>query len=127
MPEIVSLFHRQASEVVLTAQISASSVDAPIFVANRNYKVVSIEEIHSVVGGTSAALRVRKASGTTAPSAGTALHSANFDLTATVNTKQAGAIVAADALVKAGEKISLDFSGTLTGLAGSVTIVLRPA
>lgn len=127
MGQLVSLFHRQATEVVLTVPIDAGSVDAPVFVANRNYRVVSITEIHSVVGGASAALRVRKATGTTAPASGTALHGSNFDLTATINTTQTATVAAADALVKKGDKISLDFSGTLTGLAGCVTIVLRPA
>lgn len=127
MPEIVSLLHRQASEVVLTVPISAASVDVPVFIANRRYRVVSIEEIHSVVGGASAAVRVRKASGTTAPASGTALHAADIDLTATVNTTVSPAVTAADAVVKDGERIVLDFGGTLTGLAGCITIVLRPA
>lgn len=127
MPFLASKFQKDHSNVVLAIPIAAASVDVPVFIADRQYKVSSIKEIHSVVGGTSAAVKVRKCAGTTAPASGTELHATAFDLTATVNTLQTATVVAADALVKKGERLVLDFSGTLTGLAGTVTIVLRPA
>lgn len=114
--------------------IDANSVDANVFIADRGYKVIAIQEVHSVVGGASAAVRPRKVTGTAAPgaSAGTTvkeLTTANIDLTATINTVQAAALTstAADLTLAAGDRIALDFSGTLTGLVGVVQIVLEQA
>jgi hypothetical protein len=113
----------------LSVPIAATSVDGHIFIAPRAVVVVSAKEIHSVVGSTSAVVQVRKCTGTTAPASGTAIATANFDLTATVNTTQTATLsaTAADYTLAAGDKLALDFGGTLTGLVGVVTIVVRAA
>jgi hypothetical protein len=122
------------ARTVVTSELLAASVDKWVFVADRAYKVMGINEVHSVVGGSSAAVRPRKvtAAGTDAPgaAAGTTvkeLTTANIDLTATINVVQAPALAAtaADLLLAAGDKIGLDFSGTLTGLVGSISIALK--
>ena len=109
--------------------IGASSVDSHFFIADRAYVVVQAEEIHSVVGGASAAVGIKKCTGTTAPASGTAIATANFDLTATINTTQTATLsaTAADYTLADGDKLALDFGGTLTGLVGVVTVVLRAA
>jgi len=82
-----------------------------------------------VVGGAAAAVRVRKCTGTTAPASGSAVHTADFDLTSgvTANTVTTGTLTTTDAdrCLVAGDRLALDFGGTLTGLVGVVTISLR--
>lgn len=122
--------HRHLDGYVrLSFRIDANSVDGHVFIADRAYVVVSAKEIHSTAGGSSAAVQVRKCTGTTAPASGTAIAQATFDLTATVNTTQTATLsaTAADYTLAAGDKLAFDFSGTLTSLVGAVTIVLRAA
>lgn len=116
----------------INVELLAASVDKWVFIANGAYQVVSIEEIHSVVGGASAAVKARKVTGVAAPGAaasGTVVEfaTAGFDLTATANTTQTATLssTAADLQLADGDKIGLDFSGTLTGLVGVLTITLK--
>lgn len=117
----------------ISIELLAASVDKWAFIASRAVQVVSISEVHSVVGGGSAAVRPRKVTDTSAPGAAASstvkeLTQAAFDLTATVNTVVNGTLsaTASDLTLAAGDKIGLDFSGTLTGLVGELTIGLRP-
>ena len=122
--------------VLVKASFTAASVDDWIFIADRAYTVVSVKEIHSVVGSTSAAVAIRKvtAAGTAAPGAAAGatvkeLLTAAFDLTATVNVSQSATLTAttADRDLAVGDKIGSDLSGTLTGLAGCVVVIeLKP-
>lgn len=121
--------------IAITTELLAASVDKWVFVADKAYQVMLVEEIHSVVGGGSAAVRPRKilAATTAAPGAAVAagiteITAAAIDLTATVNVTQTPALTAtaADLLLADGDKIGLDFSGTLTGLVGALTITLKP-
>lgn len=125
----------EAVTKTVTSELLAASVDKWVFVADRAYRVALVEEIHSVVGGGSAAVRPRKvtAAGTDAPGAAAGatvkeLTTAGIDLTAAINVTQTPALsaTAADLLLADGDKIGLDFSGTLTGLVGSLTITLQP-
>lgn len=118
--------------VTISVPISAASVDSWVFIADRAYEVVSIEEIHSVVGSTNAAVKLRKVTDTSAPGAAASstvkeLATAGFDLTATVNTTQTATLseTASDYQLADGNKIGMDFSGTLTNLVGVVTIALK--
>jgi hypothetical protein len=117
----------------LSLQLIPNMSSAHVFVADRAYRVVSVQEIHSVVGGASAAVQPRKITDTSSPgSAASAtvkeLTTAAISLTTTVNTVQTGTLVAtaADLLFAAGDKLALNFSGTTTGLAGVLTITLVP-
>ena len=124
-----------AGNRIITSELLAASVDKWLFVADRAYTVVGVREIHSVAGGSVAAVKVRTttAAATSAPAA-TASSSvlellANpIDLTATANISQSPALVgtAATVAVAIGDKISLLFSGTLTGLVGLVEVLLKP-
>lgn len=100
-------------------------VDTHIWIAPRAGKIVSIKEIHSVVGGAACAVRPRKITDTSAPGAvasGTVkeITTAAFDGTAVINTTQTGTLsaTASDYTFAAGDKISLDVSGTMAGLVG---------
>lgn len=118
--------------LILTFPTAATSVAQHIFIADKAYQVVSIKEIHSVVGGGAAAVRARKITDTSAPGAvasGTVkeITTATFDLTATINTTLTGTLSAtpADYTMAAGDKLALNFTGTLTGLVGVVVVELK--
>lgn len=122
-------------DVAITSELLAASVDKWMFVADRAYRVVGFREIHSVVGGSGAVVRPRKvtAAGTDAPGAAAGatvkeLTTADIDLTTTINVTQTPTLTAtaADALLAAGDKVGLNFGGTLTGLVGLLTMFLRP-
>lgn len=116
------------SRFAVTAPLAAASVDNWAFIAPRACKIVSIKEVHSVVGGSSAAVSPRKVTDVSAPGAAAGatvkeLCTAGFDLTATANTVVTGTLsaTASDYAFAAGDKLGLDFSGTLTGLVGHIT------
>lgn len=119
----------------ITDDLLAASVDAWVFVADRAYELVGIDEIHSVVGGSGALVSYRKitAAGTAAPGAAAGatvkeFQSAALDLTTSINVKQAAALTstAADLRLAVGDKIGRDMAGTLTGLVGKATLRLKP-
>lgn len=115
---------------------NGSLVDQCIFIATRAYTVKAVSEVHSTLGtdGSAVNLQLTKDTGTTAPAGGTALltnnANAGFDMKAAINTVQVGTLTAtaASLALAAGDRLSLDFVGTLTALAGVVvTIELEPA
>ncbi len=114
---------------------NADCVDKAFFIADRAYQVTAISEVHSAAGtnGSAVNLQVTKDVTTDAPGAGTDLltnnTNAGFDLKGTANTVQAGTLTATTASLQlaAGDRLSLDFAGTLTTLAGvTVTVTLKP-
>jgi hypothetical protein len=111
----------------------ASPANAAFFVATRPYKLVSVSEVHSTAAGATETMQVEKDTGTTAPGSGTALltnnTNAGFNLNATANTVQAGALVgtAASVALAAGDRLALKFTGTATATANLVvTACLAP-
>lgn len=112
------------------SDLLAASVDQYIWVAPVKCRVISIKEVHSVAGGASAAVRPRKITAdVTAPGAAAGatvieLTTANIDLTVTANTMQTPTLSAteADLIFAAGDRLALDFSGTLTALVGRLTV-----
>jgi hypothetical protein len=121
-------------KIVMTTQTVTfyeftTMVDAHVWIAPRAGKVVSIKEIHSVVGGAACAVRPRKITDTSAPGAVAGatvkeITQAAFDCTATANTTQTGTLsaTASDYTFAAGDKIALDVSGTMTNLVGVVVM-----
>lgn len=114
---------------------NGSLADAAFFIADRAYTVVAISEVHSVAGNDAGAvnLQVTKDTSTNAPGAGTDLltnnSNAGFDMKGTANTVQNGTLTATAASLKlaAGDRLAVDFAGTLTTLAGVVvTVYLEP-
>ena len=131
MPNLIGA--SQAVEV--TFGQAASPADETIFVANRAYQVTAIREVHSTAGTDAGAvnLQITKDTGTQAPGAGVDLltnnANAGFNMKGTANTVQAGTLTAtgADLLLAAGDRLSADYAGVLTALAGvNVTVTLLP-
>ena len=121
--------------VSVSLPLNADAVDQSVFIADRAYVVERIDYIHEVAGDDAGAvnLQVKKCTGTQGPAAGTALltnnTNAGFNCKATANTVQNGTLTgtAATKTLAAGNRISLDFTGTVATLAGvAVTITLRP-
>lgn len=106
---------------------AATAIASNVWVATRPCKLIGVKEIHSVVGGTSAAIRPRKITDTSAPGASAGatvieLTSAAIDLTATVNVTQTPTLVTTGSVpyFKVGHRLCHSTAGTLTGLAGGV-------
>lgn len=106
---------------------AATAVDRSVWTCpakGTSFKLVSYTAVWGTAGGTSAAVRPRKCTGTSAPgaSAGATVveQSAAVDLTATANTVTTPALTATDAgrTFLPGDRLCLDFSGTQTGLVG---------
>lgn len=121
----------QGLEISVECLLNADAIDRAFFIANRAYQVTAIREIHAVAGDDAGAvsLQVTKDTGTNAPGAGTNLltnnANAGFDMKGTANTVQAGTLsaTASDLQLAAGNRLSLDFAGTVTTLAGVVVTV----
>lgn len=119
------------STTVLLANTSV--LDQCVFIANRAYQVTAISEVHAVAGTDvgDVSLQVTKDTGTDAPGAGTDLLTDNtgagFNMKGTANTVQSGTLVTpAIAVLAAGDRLSLDFAGTVADVAGVVvTITLK--
>lgn len=121
----------QVIEVSVTCPANGDCVDQAFFIANLAYQVTAVREVHAVAGtnGGAVTLQLTKDTATDAPGAGTDLltnnTNAGFDLKGTANTVQAGTLTATAASLQlaAGDRLSLDFAGTLTTLAGVVVTV----
>lgn len=119
----------KSSDGVTCATVTpATATDAVFFIATRPYILTSVSQIHSVAAGGASALQVVKDTGTNAPGAGTDLLSAAFDLNATANTVQVGAlVVVATRTLAAGDRLSIDFANLIQSSAGIVvTACLAP-
>jgi hypothetical protein len=97
-----------------------TEVDAHMWIAPRAGKVVSIKEIHSVVGGAACAVRPRKITDTSAPGAVAPQRSRKSPPQHSIarrdqhNADGTLSATASDYTFAAGDKISLDMSGTQT-------------
>jgi hypothetical protein len=106
-------------------------VDGAFFVAPRACVVTAVQWVHAVAGTDGSAVNVQlvKDTGTNAPGAGTDLltnnTNAGFNCKGTANTVQNGTLTATAASLKlaAGDRLSVDYAGTLTTLAGVVMTV----
>lgn len=111
----------------------AAATDSVFFVATRPYLVVAVSEVHAVAAGGASALQVVKDTSTNAPGAGTDLltnnTNAGFDLNATANTVQVGALTAtvATKTLAAGDRLAVDFAQAIQSSSGvAVTACLAP-
>ncbi len=121
-------------DVVFAMNANADLADQSFFIAQRNVEVVAIQQVHAVAGNDAGAvnLQVTKDTGTQAPGAGVDLltnnSNAGFNLKGVANTVQAGTLTAtaANRRLASGNRLSVDFAGTLTTLSGVVvTVTLR--
>lgn len=117
---------RNSNNFYVTSELLAASVDKTVFVATRHCLLRNIREVHSVIGGSGATVRPRKITDTAAPGAAagsTVIElSAAIGLETTINTVDSEAITASSSgrRFKPGDRLALDFAGTLTGLVGFI-------
>ena len=113
---------------VATHYIAGTVADVQFWTAPVKCEVVGVREVHAVAGddaGTVTAI-VRRCQGTEAATAGDNLLSTTINLKGTALTEQAPALTAttADLTLEAGNRLSLDVTGTTTTLAGVILTVL---
>jgi hypothetical protein len=106
--------------------------DVTLWCADADCEIVWASEIHEVLGTDGSAVTadlVKVADGTIAAS-GTSLLASTFNLKATVCTQQKRTIsagtLASDRIIYAGQRLAINFGGTMTAVAGvNITVVLR--
>lgn len=126
---IISSAPVTAPDAVCATITPAAAVDAAFYIAPRAMLVTSARQIHSVAAGGTSVLQITKDTGTNAPGAGTDLLSAGFNLNATANTVQVGALIATAATktLAAGDRLSIDFADAIQSSAGIVvTVCMSP-
>jgi hypothetical protein len=120
-----------STEQYLTAThyIASSVADVQFWTAPVKCTVVGIREVHAVAGDDAGAVTatIRRCQGTEAATAGDdLLGSTKINLKGTALTEQAPALTdtTADLTLEAGNRLSLDVTGTTTTLAGVIVTVL---
>jgi hypothetical protein len=109
-------------------------VDAGFFIADDYYEVVDVAESHETAGsdGGAVTLDVKKCPSGSAIAAGTSILASTFDAKSTAATpvrktvSNAGLAAQGSRLLSPGDRLVIDYTGTLTALAGVVvTAVLK--
>lgn len=115
---------------VYTFAANAGLADQPFFIANQAYLVKSITEVHATAGNDASAVTcvVKKLISGVTVANGTALQTSTFDLKATANTVQTATLSTNQSVLTlaAGDRLAVDYTGTLTTLAGvCITVMLQ--
>ena len=114
--------------LVATHYIASSVADVQFWTAPVKCEVVAVREVHAVAGndGGDVTATIRRCQGTEAATAGDDLLSATINLKGTALTEQTPALTAttANLTLEAGNRLSLDVTGTTTTLAGVIVTVL---
>ena len=121
--------HKGMVVLTFTAPTATEAVDQNVFVADQAYQLVSAEEAHAGKGGSGATVYPGKCTNVQTPGGSANMLAATFDLTGANNTVVAGTLSAtlANTRLAAGDRIALNFGGTVAGLDGMcVTLVLIP-
>lgn len=124
-----AFYNRDSVIVPFVGQTTETATARTIFVATRPYYVRGITETHGVAAGGTSTLSVTKDTSTNAPGAGTDLLSADFNLNATANTPQVGAIATTAGLRKLaiGDRVAIKFANAIQSTAGlSLALELTP-
>jgi hypothetical protein len=113
---------------VATHYIAGTVADVQFWTAPVKCEVVGVREVHAVAGDDAGAVTgtIRRCQGTEAATAGDDLLGTTINLKGTALTEQAPALTAttADLTLEAGNRLSLDVTGTTTTLAGVILTVL---
>lgn len=135
MPQLKKLANRAPVVITVNCPLNGDNVDQNVFIADRAYHVQEVRESHAVAGNDAGAVScdVKKATGTTAIASGTTVLGSTFDMKGTANTvvtksrSNGGVLSTPVATLAAGDRLGLDYTGTITTLAGvCFTIVLIP-
>ena len=124
-----SVFEVSTEQYITATHYIASSVaDVQFFTAPVKCTVVEVREVHAVAGsdGSAVTATIRRCQGTEAATAGDDLLSASINLKGTALTEQLPALTTttADLTLSAGDRLSLDVTGTTTAVAGVILTVL---
>ncbi len=125
-----SQFELSTEQYIVADHYIASSVaDVQFFTAPVKCQVVSIREVHAVAGnaGSDVTATIRRCQGTEAATAGDdLLGTTKINLKGTALTEQTPALTSttANLTLDAGDRLSLDVTGTTTTLAGVILTVL---
>ena len=124
-----SQFELSTEQYITASHFIASSVaDVQFFTAPVKCEVVAVREVHATAGNDAGAVTgtIRRCQGTEAATAGDDLLSAAINFKGTALTEQTPALTAttADLTLEAGNRLSLDVTGTTTTLAGVIITVL---
>lgn len=117
---------------VFNLQSNTDLSDQAFFLAMQDFLVVAAYATVGTAGTNGSAVNVQvvKDTGTDAPGAGTNLltnnTNAGFNLKNTINTIETGAlsVTASELRLAPGNRLSVDFAGTLTAVAGVVVVVV---
>ena len=114
--------------LVASFYIAGTVADVQFWTAPTKCEVVAVREVHAVAGDDAGTVTgtIRRCQGTEAATAGDNLLSATINLKGTALTEQTPALTAttADLTLEAGNRLSLDVTGTTTTLAGVILTVL---
>ena len=125
-----SQFELSTEQFIVADHFIASSVaDVQFFIAPVKCQVVGIREVHVTAGtdGSAVSGTIRRCQGTEAATAGDdLLGTTKLDLKGTALAEQAPALTSttANLILEAGDRLSLDVTGTTTALAGVILSVL---
>ncbi len=114
---------------VYTFDANAGLADQPFFIANQAYAVKAIYEIHAVACATAATCVVKKVGSGITVANGTSLMSSTFLLDGTAETQQTATLSTSPPVLTlaAGDRLAVDYTGTLTTLSGVVIqVMLQP-
>ena len=126
---------RLVQVVLATNAAVLTAADTTAFIADASYELVRVDSCQTTAGtGGAATLDVKKATGTTAPGSGTTMLTTTFNLENTANTVVSKTVsnggvttTLTTRQLVAGDRVCLDFTGTLTSLTGvCVSIWLKP-
>ncbi len=114
---------------VYMMETTAAIVDQNFYIANQAMRVVSISEVHRVLGSSTVSAIVRKCTPGQSIVQGTSLMSNSFNLHSVAETQQNGTLATnpSTLTLAAGDRLAFDITGTTTALAGvCVTVMLQP-
>lgn len=106
----------------------AASVDKHAWICYEGrWQLEAVRAILTVAGSDAGAvtLDIMVCTGTQAPASGTTQLTATMDMKTTANTLISPALIATPTTIVPGNRVSLDFTGTLTALVGICTMVLK--
>jgi hypothetical protein len=108
----------------ITVQLLAASPTAGhLWTAHEGiWRLGTVSENHSIVGGAAAALQLYVTPSGTAPGSGTAQLTGTVDLTATANAVRFGTLITTPTPLLRGDSLCYALTGTLTGLVGVLTV-----
>jgi hypothetical protein len=103
------------------------AIDSVFYLATRPMVITRIDYTHASAASGTCTFQVEIESGTTAPGAGsTAVLTTPFDCQGTALVIQNG-VLSANTRLNPGDRLSMDFTGTTTGLAGGqLTVTFAP-